>query len=72
MTPVSPYLTAAEAATYLRIVKADGTPNVGAFYTFRYRSKLKAFRRGGKLLFRQRDLDAVLEEERPTKLRRTA
>jgi hypothetical protein len=61
----SPYLTVEEACGYLRFVSADGTPKLGAFYTFRHRTKLKAFRRGGRLLFRRVDLDKVLYEERP-------
>jgi hypothetical protein len=58
MTP-SPYLTAEEARVYLRI------PSMKAFYMHRYRSKLKAYRRGGKLLFKQADLDNSLYEEKP-------
>lgn len=65
MIPASPYLTAKEAAVYLRIVKADGSPNMGAFYCFRYKTKLRAFRRGGLLLFKVADLDGILEDEQP-------
>lgn len=59
----SPYLTASEAAAYLRFVYADGSPNMNAFYQFRHRTKLRALRRGGKLLFLRTALDAVLEDE---------
>jgi hypothetical protein len=61
MKPASPYLTAKEACEYLRI------PTMNAFYSYRYKVRLKAFRRGGKLLFKQSDLDASLEEERPAR-----
>jgi hypothetical protein len=64
MKPASPYLTAPEAAAYLKF------PTVHAFYCHRSRTKLKAYRRGGKLLFKQSDLDASLYEERPERLRR--
>lgn len=64
MKPASPYLTAKEASEYLRC------PSIRAFYQFRYRRQLKAYRRGGTLLFKQADLDAALEQERPAKLRR--
>ena len=57
MKPVSPYLTAAEACAYLRC------PTMNAFYSYRHRARLKAYRRGGKLLFKQTDLDASLEAE---------
>jgi hypothetical protein len=63
----SPYLTTAEAALYLNFKKKDGSANVTAFYTFRHRRKVKAFRRGGSLLFKIRDLDAALDEERPAR-----
>ena len=57
MKPASPYLTTREAAEYLKF------PSVNAFYAFRYRTKLRAYRRGGSLLFKQSDLDAALYEE---------
>jgi len=57
MKPASPYLTAAEACAYLRC------PSMSAFYTYRHRAKLRGYRRGGKLLFKQADLDASLEAE---------
>ena len=55
----SPYLTAREACAYLRI------PSMSAFYTFKHRTKLRAYRRGGILLFKVSDLDAVLECDQP-------
>ena len=66
MIPVSPYLTAKEACVYLRL------PSMSAFYTYRYRTKLRAFRRGGILLFKVSDLDASLEDERPLRVVRKA
>jgi hypothetical protein len=60
MIAPSPYLTAAEAAAYLKF------PNVRAFYKFRARHELKTYRRGGTLLFKQADLDHVLDVDAPT------
>lgn len=57
MKPASPYLTAVEAKEYLRI------PTMNAFYVYRHRRQLRSFRRGGKLLFKQSDLDASLDAE---------
>lgn len=59
----SPYLTAADAAAYLQF------PSTRAFYEWRYRHprQLRAYRRGGVLLFKQADLDAALEQERPAR-----
>lgn len=62
--PESPYLTAVEAALYLRYERADGSANMNAFYVARHRHQIKAHRRGRKLLFRRVDLDAFLGEER--------
>lgn len=59
----SPYLTASEAAAYLRLEKADGSPNLHALYTLRWRRGLKAVRRGGRLLFRKDALERFLEDE---------
>lgn len=61
MKPVSPYFTSKEACEYLRC----GT--MAAFYKFRYKVELRAYRRGGLLLFKQADLDAALEQERPAR-----
>lgn len=57
MKAASPYLTADEARAYLRI------PTMNAFYTYKHRTGLRAYRRGGKLLFKQADLDGSLEKE---------
>lgn len=59
----SPYLTVQEASDYLRC------KTLRAFYMFRYRRELRAYRRGGLLLFKQADLDAALEQERPARPR---
>jgi hypothetical protein len=62
--PESPYLTASEAALYLRYELPDGTPNLNAFYVARHRHQIRARRRGGRtLLFKRADLEAFLEEE---------
>jgi hypothetical protein len=66
MKPASPYLTAAEAAEYLKF------PTRHAFYCWRSRVQVKAYRRGGTLLFKQTDLDAALYEEKPARVRRLA
>ena len=50
----SPYLTAKEAAEYLRF------PSVKALYAAVARDGLPVCRRGGKLLFDRRELDAAL------------
>lgn len=69
MKPASPYLTAQEAARYLRFDRSDGSVNMNAFYALRHRLKkagrpLRAHRLGGKMQFRQVDLDAAYERER--------
>lgn len=66
MKPASPYLTAAEAAAYLRF------PNLGAFRTFLWRRRQKGtpvptHRRDGTLLFKEHELDAALTVERPSR-----
>jgi hypothetical protein len=59
----SPFFTAPEAAAYLRMEHADGTPNVSALYQARWRHGIRAHRRGRKLLFKRADLDAFLSRE---------
>lgn len=61
MKPVSPYLTVQESSDYLRC------PSIKAFYMRRYRLRIKAYRFGGTLYFKQCDLDAALDEERPAR-----
>jgi excisionase family DNA binding protein len=61
MKIASPYLTKEEACDYLRC------PSLRAFYMFRYRRQLRAYRRGNVLLFKQADLDAALDMERPAR-----
>jgi hypothetical protein len=65
MSNPSPYLTAREAAARLRFEYADGTPNVSAFYAWRYRHRtaLRAYKGRGKLLFKAADVDAALDRE---------
>lgn len=63
----TPFMDASEAAVYLRIVKKDGTPNLNALYVWKHKHKVKAFRRGGRLLFRRVDLERALYEERPSR-----
>jgi hypothetical protein len=60
--PESPYLTAPEAALYLRFEHADGSPNLNAFYIARHRHNIRGHRRGWRLLFRRADLEAFLED----------
>lgn len=64
MKAASPYLTAAEAAEYLRF------PTLAAFRTFLWRCRkdghsVPTYRRRGTLLFKQTDLDATLDVEKP-------
>lgn len=61
MKPASPYLTQQEAADFLRF------ETVHAFECWRSRRKqagfpVRAYRRGRKMLFRQVDLEAALEQ----------
>lgn len=67
MKPASPYLTADEAAAYLKF------PTTRAFYEYRRRHPraIKAYRRGSTLLFRVSDLDASLDVSRSS-LRRVS
>lgn len=70
MKPASPYLTAKEAALYLRLERPDGSPDMNRFYCLRSRMKraghpLRARRLGGLMRFKQADLDSALEQERP-------
>ena len=72
---MSPYMTAPEAALFLRFHKADGTANVNAFDQWRWRhpDKLPAYKRGRIRLFRRADVELALVkegEERDTFLRR--
>lgn len=69
MKPASPYLTAAEAAAYLRF------PTPSAFRTYLWRRRkdgnpIPTYRRCGALLFKQTELDAALDVERPRRLRK--
>ena len=61
MTVQSPYLTAAEAAAYLRRVDAQGRPSVQAIYSLVKRGRLKPMPGSGKLLFTVESLDACLQ-----------
>jgi hypothetical protein len=71
-TGVSPLLTVEEACIYLRIVQADGTPDVPRFYEWKRRHKPKCYRLGANarlLRFRREDLDATLTvENEPVKV----
>ena len=54
----SPYRTPIEAAEYLRLLDADGKPDVKKIYMLRARYRLPARRVGGLLRFHVSDLDA--------------
>lgn len=56
----SPYLTVKEAADYMKCTRR-------AFYMRRYRHRIPAYRLGGTLHFKQADLDAAFEKERPAR-----
>lgn len=62
MKAASPYLTADEAADHLGFTKTAPTNPVKAFHAWRYRhaGRLKAYRRGTRVLFKQHELDAAI------------
>lgn len=53
----SPFLTAPEAAAYLRF------PSVAAFYVARHKHRIRGIKRGRTLLFRIADLERFLVDE---------
>lgn len=66
--PLSPLMTVDEAATYLRFLHPDGTPNRSQFYNWKRRARPRCFRLGKdarNVRFRREDLEAVLVEEAP-------
>jgi len=67
----SPFMDAREACEFLRILK-NGEPNLNALYVWKHRHQVKAYRRGGRLLFKRVDLERALYEERPLKKGRAA
>lgn len=63
MTPAAGYMTAVEAAAYLKLA------SVASLHTFLYKRRkagwpVTTYRRGRHLLFKQADLDAALTVER--------
>lgn len=62
MKAPSPYLTADEAAVYLRFDTTAPTDPVKAFHQWRYRhgSRIKTYRRGSTTLYKQIELDAAV------------
>jgi len=60
----SPYLTAVEAAIYLRRVDGQGRPSVHAIYSLVKRGRLKPMPGFGRLLFTKEELDACLQRKR--------
>jgi hypothetical protein len=72
MIAASPFLTAAEAADFLGFTKTAPTNPVKAFHNWRYRhaGRVKTYRRGGTVLFKQCDLEAALTVTGRSSLRR--
>lgn len=66
----SPYLTAREAADYVRCVYVDGTPNVRAFYKFVARHRVTKLGASRGLRFDRRELDRVLQRRAGGSLKR--
>ena len=60
----SPYLTAVEAAIYLRRVDVQGRPSIHAIYSLVKRGRLKPMPGFGRLLFTKEELDACLQRKR--------
>ena len=59
------WLTAAEAAAYLKIFRRrDGKPSVAAIRNLVYRGLLKAYKPFGKLLFDRKELQSCVEASR--------
>jgi hypothetical protein len=58
----SPYMTATEAAIYLRRYTKDGQPSVQAIYSLVKRGRLKPCPGSGKLLFTREALDGSLQK----------
>lgn len=56
----TPWMTAAEAAVYLRLVDAEGRPKMKALYCFLDRHPIPAKRLGRRLRFHRDDIDALL------------
>jgi hypothetical protein len=55
------WLNTIEAAVYLRKFTKDGLPSVGAIRNMVYRGYLKPRKLRGRLLFKRRELDDLLE-----------
>ena len=68
------WLSSEAAAIYLGFVDAEGTPTMNAFYIWKHRYQPRAYRLGGRLRFRQVDLDRMVEAVpvRASSLRRGA
>lgn len=62
-----PWLNSEQAAKYLGLVDADGNANLPALHTFVHRARktgrLRVHRLGGRLRFREVDLDRAIEAE---------
>jgi hypothetical protein len=57
----SPFLTPAEAASYLRIVDEAGRPNVRALYKFidRHATAVRQYRLGSRVRYHVEDIEAL-------------
>jgi excisionase family DNA binding protein len=60
----SEWLSATEAAVYLRIFKDDGTPCVGRIRNLVNMGKIPFYKPFGRLLFKRSELDSLIESSR--------
>jgi hypothetical protein len=59
--PPRDYMTTAEAAAYLRCLKADGTPNPNRLHKLAAQGRIPCRREGDRLLFLRGELDEWLD-----------
>ena len=60
----SDWLSAREAAAYLRIFKEDGSPCVGRIRNLANMRKIPYYKPFGRLLFKRSELDSLIESSR--------
>lgn len=58
------YLRSEDAALYLGFTRKDGTPNLNAFKSWRWKAKPRTYKLAGRLRFRRVDLDRCIEAVR--------
>jgi hypothetical protein len=62
------WLTALEAAQYLRIVSKDGNPNAAALRNFVNQKRVPYYKPFGRLMFKRSELEKLVESSRQGKL----